>query len=145
MTVRSARHIFGRRGGFLIVAQLAVLSSLAGCSSTLSTNSENSSGKPVDTIDSPPDLFASAAGRSASTLRQTDAAQSAPTYASPTLVLPPSQISPQTSSVAASSHADSGPPVPVPQQSTVTNADILRSVYQSLKKGNECELPTDTC
>lgn len=159
MTGRHAPYIFGRRGSFWIVALFAILSSLSGCSSAPSTDPDNpsqnifadllgSSRRPANAITSPPDLSASSAsgaGQSASTLPQTAAAQSPPTYSPARSVLPPSQIGPQTISAVASQPADSGLAVPATQQSPVTNTDILRSVYQSLKEGNECETPADTC
>jgi hypothetical protein len=37
------------------------------------------------------------------------------------------------------------PASPPSEQSPATNADILRSVYQSLKEGDECQSPTDYC
>jgi hypothetical protein len=39
----------------------------------------------------------------------------------------------------------SGAATPPPEQSPATNADILRSAYQSLKEGDECQSPTDYC
>ena len=163
MTTRRPRHIFGRRGGFLIIASLAVLSPSAGCSSAPSTDSSNSSHniladlfgssrRPGGAIAQPPDLSSSATGQSVSSQPQTATTPS-----------PPSQTGPQTTSAGASlpgtltpaqaiplGGAINGPVVsgaaaPPSEQSPTTNADILRSVYQSLKEGDECQSPTDYC
>jgi hypothetical protein len=151
MTTKCPRHILGRPGGFLIIASLAVLSSSAGCSSAPLTDSSNpshnifadlfaSSRRPADAIAQSPDLSSSAAGQFASSQPQ-----------SVTTPLPPSQTGPQTTSAGASSPppdgAINGPVVsgaatPPSEQSPATNADILRSIYQSMKEGDECQSPS---
>jgi hypothetical protein len=159
LTTKRLRYIFGRRDGFLIIASLAALLSSAGCSSAPLTDSSNSSSnmfadlfgssrKPADPIAQPPDFSSSGAGQSVSS-------QPHP--------LPPSRTGPQTTSAGDSLPGSltparaippggainvpvvSGAPAPPPEQSPATNADILRSAYQSLKEGDECQSPTDYC